>query len=88
LIKWCTINRKTKKIKNNYKWNSSCLTKKFDDPDNSFLGYWNDHLRVNEKYGVDVKYRRIRKYLKQQINTKLKSPRKSHYKKDEEAEKS
>ncbi|UBZ05588.1 transposase [Salegentibacter mishustinae] len=52
-----------------------------------FLGYWDAQAWVFQEYGVDVKYHLLRHYLIQHFKTKLKSPRKSHYKKDEEAEK-
>jgi len=63
------------------------LAQRVNDPHNPFLGYWDAQIWVHKKYGVDVKYQRIREYLKQHFKTKLKAPRKSHYKKDEEAEK-
>jgi transposase len=53
---------------------------------NPFLGYWDAQSWVNSEYGLDVKYHRIREYLIQHFKTKLKVPRKSHYKKDDEAE--
>src|SRR5690606_10010464 len=62
------------------------LEQRVNDPNNPFLGYWDAQEWVNEKYGVEVKYQRIREYLKQHFKTKLKAPRKSHYKKDVEAE--
>lgn len=62
------------------------LEQRVHDPKNPFLGYWEAQDWVNETYGVDVKYQRIREYLKQHFKTKLKAPRKSHYKKDAEAE--
>ena len=52
-----------------------------------FLGYWEAQSWVFEQYGVEVKYHLLRHYLIQHFRTKLKSPRKSHYKKDVEAEK-
>ena len=52
-----------------------------------FLGYWEAQSWVFEQYGVEVKYHLLRHYLIQHFKTKLKSPRKSHYKKDEAAEK-
>ena len=52
-----------------------------------FLGYWEAQSWVLEQYGVEVKYHLLRHYLIQHFKTKLKSPRKSHYKKDAEAEK-
>ena len=63
------------------------LSKRVNDPHKPFLGYWDAQQWVNTTYEVDVKYQRIREYLKQHFKTKLKSPRKSHYKKDPEAEK-
>ena len=63
------------------------LSSRVNDPNNPFLGYWDAQNWVKEHYGVDVKYQRIREYLIQHFKTKLKTPRKSHYKKDEEAEK-
>ncbi|MFN2260825.1 MAG: helix-turn-helix domain-containing protein [Psychroflexus sp.] len=52
-----------------------------------FLGYWEAQSWVYEQYGVEVKYHLLRHYLIQHFKTKLKTPRKSHYKKDVEAEK-
>lgn len=52
-----------------------------------FLGYWDAQNWVNQTYGIDVKYHLLRHYLIQHFKTKLKSPRKSHYKKDDHAEK-
>ena len=62
------------------------IEQRVNDPNNPFLGYWDAQEWVNEKYNVQVKYQRIREYLKQHFKTKLKAPRKSHYKKDVEAE--
>lgn len=47
-----------------------------------FLGYWDAQHWVNHTYGIEVKYHLLRHYLIQHFKTKLKSPRKSHYKKD------
>jgi transposase len=63
------------------------LEQRVNDPHSPFLGYWDAQNWVKQEYGIDVKYQRIREYLKQHFKTKLKTPRKSHYKKDEEAEK-
>ena len=49
--------------------------------------YWDAQKWVFDKYGVEIKYQRIREYLIQHFGTKLKVPRKSHYRKDVEAEK-
>lgn len=63
------------------------LSQRVNDPNNPFLGYWDAQNWVNEQYNVEVNYHRIRGYLIQHFKTKLKTPRKSHYKKDDEAEK-
>jgi transposase len=63
------------------------LEQRVNDPHNPFLGYWDAQIWIKQEYDVDVKYQRIREYLNQHFKTKLKTPRKSHYKKDEEAEK-
>lgn len=62
------------------------LEQRVNDPHNPFLGYWDAQNWVRQEYGVDVKYQRIREYLIQHFKTKLKSPRKSHVKKDKQAE--
>lgn len=62
------------------------LEQRVNDAHNPFLGYWDAQNWVNQEYGVDIKYQRIREYLIQHFKTKLKTPRKSHYKKDEQAE--
>jgi transposase len=63
------------------------LSLRVNNPHNPFLGYWDAQHWVKQEYGVDVKYQRIREYLIQHFKTKPKTPRKSHYKKDVEAEK-
>jgi transposase len=63
------------------------LEKRVNSSTNPFLGYWDAQEWVFEQYGVEVKYHLLRHYLIQHFKTKLKSPRKSHYKKDEQAEK-
>ena len=63
------------------------LSKRVNDPHNPFLGYWDAQEWVKQEFGIDVKYQRIREYLIQHFKTKLKTPRKSHYKKDDQAEK-
>lgn len=62
------------------------LEKRANDPHNPFLGYWDAQNWVKQEYGVEVKYQRIREYLIQHFRTKTKSPRKSHVKKDKQAE--
>ena len=63
------------------------LEQRVNSSDNGFLGYWDAQNWVNQTYGIDVKYHLLRHYLIQHFKTKLKSPRKSHYKKDVDAEK-
>jgi hypothetical protein len=63
------------------------LKERVNSSTNPFLGYWDAKDWVLSTYGVAVQYHLIRHYLIQHFKTKLKSPRKSHYKKDEEAEK-
>ena len=63
------------------------LSQRVHDPNNPFLGYWDAQSWVEQEYGVAVKYQRIREYLIQHFKTEPKTPRKSHYKKDVEAEK-
>ena len=61
------------------------LAKRVHSSDHPFLGYWDAVDWVGKEYGVDVKYHWLRAYLIKHFKTKLKSPRKSHYKKDEQA---
>ena len=61
------------------------LLKRVNSSDNPFLGYWEAQQWVASEYGVEVKYHLLRHYLIQHFKTKLKSPRKFHYKKDEQA---
>jgi len=63
------------------------LEAKVNSSTDPFLGYWDAQNWVNQTYGIDVKYHLLRHYLIQHFKTKLKSPRKSHYKKDADAEK-
>ena len=61
------------------------LKEKVSDSENPFLGYWDAVRWVKENYNTDIKYMTLRAYLIRNFNTKLKEPRKSHYKKDEQA---
>ena len=63
------------------------LEKRLNSSDQGFLGYWDAQAWVNNEFGIDIQYHWLRKYLIKHFKAKLKSPRKSHYKKDEEAEK-
>ena len=63
----------------------NALEEKVHDSTDPFLGYWDAVLWVKSKYDIDLKYNTLRTYLIRNFKTKLKSPRKSHYKKDEQA---
>ena len=61
------------------------LEKRVNSSSNPFLGYWDARNWVLSEYGVEITYHWIRLYLIKHFKTKLKTPRKSHYKKDEQA---
>lgn len=61
------------------------LEKRVNSSDDPFLGYWDAVDWVNSQYGVSVSYHLLRYHLIKHFKTKLKSPRKSHYKKDDQA---
>lgn len=61
------------------------LSKRVTSSDNPFLGYWESKDWVLSEYGVEITYHWIRAYLIKHFKTKLKTPRKSHYKKDSQA---
>lgn len=61
------------------------LDVKVKDSENPFLGYNHAIEWIKEKFGVELKYNTLRTYMKRHFKTKLKVPRKSHYKKDEKA---
>jgi len=51
-----------------------------------FLGYWDAQQWVNQTYGVEINYHRIREYMIQHFDTRVKRARKSHVKKDPAAQ--
>jgi len=61
------------------------LKKRVEDPKQGFLGYWDAQRWIESEYGVLVKYQRVREYLIKHFGTKVKTPRKSHTKKDARA---
>lgn len=61
------------------------LEAKLQDDKDALLGYWQVQLWVKQTYGVDISYHWLRKYVIKYFKCKLKQPRKSHYKKDDEA---
>ncbi len=61
------------------------LELKLNDSEDPLLGYWDAVIWVKNKHQLEIKYATLRKYMITNFGTKLKSPRKSHYKKDEQA---
>ena len=61
------------------------LEDKLNNSSDPLLGYWDAVSWVRDNFGIEVKYNTLRTYLIRNFKTKLKSPRKSHYKKDEQA---
>lgn len=61
------------------------LEAKVNNSGSPFLGYWEAQQWVEDTFNVTIKYHWLRKYLITHFKTKLKSPRRSHYKKDEQA---
>ncbi|SHJ77165.1 Transposase [Arenibacter nanhaiticus] len=61
------------------------LEAKVNDSKDPLLGYWHAVDWVKEHHGQDIKYQTLRAYLIRHFKTKKKHPRKSHYKKDEQA---
>ncbi|WP_234859164.1 winged helix-turn-helix domain-containing protein [Aquimarina aquimarini] len=58
------------------------LEEKLRDSSDPLLGYHHAIDWVKSTYGIDLKYNTLRMYMKRHFGTKLKIPRKSHYKKD------
>ncbi len=61
------------------------LYEKVIDAQNPLLGYWDAQNWIKEEFKTEVKYHWLRAYMIKHFKTKLKSPRKSHIKKDEQA---
>jgi len=61
------------------------LSKKLNNPKNPLRGYWDVVIWLKENHNLDIEYHTVRSYLIRHFKTKIKSPRKSHYKKDESA---
>ena len=61
------------------------LEAKVNDSENPLLGYWHAVDWVRDNFGQTIKYQTLRAYLIRHFKTKKKHPRKSHYKKDEQA---
>lgn len=61
------------------------LSEKLNDSKNPLKGYWEAQQWVKDNFSLDIKYNTLRTYLIRHFKTKIKVPRKSHYKKDEQA---
>lgn len=61
------------------------LELKLNDSSNPLLGYNEAVSWVKKEFDIDIKYNTLRTYMKRHFGTKLKVPRKSHYKKEEQA---
>ena len=61
------------------------LSKRVNSSEQPFLGYWDAVQWIRSEYNVEVQYHNLRRYLIQHFKTKMKIPRKSHYKKDDKA---
>jgi len=61
------------------------LSVKLHDSNEPLLGYWDAVLWIKDTHDIEIKYSTLRSYLIRHFKTKLKAPRKSHYKKDEQA---
>jgi transposase len=58
---------------------------KLNDSTNPFKGYKDAQLWFIQEHGLEFKYQTLRTYMIREFGSKLKAPRKSHYKKDEQA---
>ena len=61
------------------------LEEKLNNSTDPFLSYTQAVHWIKEEKGIEIKYNTLRTYMKRHFGTKLKVPRKSHYKKDEQA---
>jgi len=61
------------------------LEEKLNDSKNPLLSYTDAVRWFSDNTGYDLAYITLRNYMIRNFKTKLKSPRKSHYKKDEQA---
>ncbi|MFT5252746.1 MAG: transposase [Flavobacteriales bacterium] len=61
------------------------LEERLNSSEDCFKGYWDVQDWIRIRFNQEIKYNTIRTYLIRHFKTKLKTPRKSHYKKDEQA---
>ena len=63
----------------------SKLSDKLNNSTAPLKGYWEAQLWVRDNFGLEIKYNTLRTYLIRHFKTKIKAPRKSHYKQDDQA---
>ncbi|PCI73881.1 transposase [Candidatus Dependentiae bacterium] len=63
----------------------AALADRLESSSNPFRGYWDAQTWIKEVFKKELQYNTVRTYLIRHFKTKLKTPRKSHYKKDEQA---
>ena len=61
------------------------LNKRLQNPNLGFSSYVEAQQWLLEEHNLDVKYNTVREHLIRRFKTKIKSPRKSHIKKDDKA---
>lgn len=61
----------------------NALKEKLNESTDPLKGYWEAVEWVKKEFGTKVGYQALRNYMIKHFKTKLKAPRKSHYKKDE-----
>jgi len=61
------------------------LAEQVADCDKGFASYVQAQQWISDTYSVDIEYNTVRQHLIKYHRTKIKSPRKSHIKKDEQA---
>lgn len=61
------------------------LSDRLNDPEKGFRSYVEAQQWVKDEFEVEIKYHWLRKYMVEKFKTKIKSPRKSHVNKDEQA---
>jgi transposase len=61
------------------------LESKLNESKDPLLGYFDAVIWLKSEHHISIKYHTLRAYMIRHFKTKLKHPRKSHYKKDEQA---
>lgn len=63
----------------------AAIEDKLNNSEEPLQGYKDAVQWVSDNYGVNINYQTLRSFMINKFGTKLKQPRKSHYKKDEKA---